>query len=394
MKRIFHCILLLVSTSNAQVDTLRICTYNILNFPGNTAQNRLDDFRLIINEIDPDILVVQELLSETGSIMFLDSVMNYDGSEFLATPFINGPDTDNGVFYRSDLELLANNRLATSLRDIAEYQFKYNKVEFKIYSLHLKASQNSENENRRLAEVRVLKNNLKETNVLVMGDFNIYTSSEPAWTELTGDSTLLDPVSMPGNWHNNASFAAIHTQSTRTTQFGGGATGGLDDRFDLILVSRDIFNRTNKLRILSESYTAFGNDGAHFNQAINDGDDISQALHQASDHLPVYADFVIGSITTKVENLTATPTTFHLAQNYPNPFNPSTTIRFSIPKAAFVSLNIFNLQGQKVRTLVFEPLVKGNHKVQFDASRLPSGLYWYTLTTSGFQLSRKMALIR
>jgi hypothetical protein len=78
----------------------------------------------------------------------------------------------------------------------------------------------------------------------VAGDLNIYDSYEPAYQLMmsAGDAKLYDPISQPGNWHNNVSFAAIHTQSTRTEAFGGGATGGLDDRFDQILVTDDLLD--------------------------------------------------------------------------------------------------------------------------------------------------------
>jgi hypothetical protein len=81
------------------------------------------------------------------------------------------------------------------------------------------------------------------SNFLILGDFNIYYSDEPAYQKLL-DQTLsgyvLDPINRPGYWHDNIDFADIHTQSTRTRQFNGGATGGMDDRFDMILISQAV----------------------------------------------------------------------------------------------------------------------------------------------------------
>ena len=99
-----------------------------------------------------------------------------------------------------------------------------------------------------------------------------------------------------GPWHNNSSYADVHTQSPRTTSFGGGAPGGMDDRFDWIFTSAEMLNPESEMRYIDETYTALGNDGNHFNDAINNGNNLSvsdivaDAIHDASDHLPVYMD--------------------------------------------------------------------------------------------------------
>jgi hypothetical protein len=140
---------------------------------------------------------------------------------------------------------------------------------------------------------------------IVGGDFNIYSnnsSSEPAFDMLTvagsdTDGQLFDPINRIGHWHNNSAFADVHTQSPRTTQFGGGANGGMDDRFDWIFVSSAILEDTYDINYVDDTYIAFGNDGQHFNQAINSGTNsavsqtMADALHAASDHLPVFASF-------------------------------------------------------------------------------------------------------
>ena len=84
-----------------------------------------------------------------------------------------------------------------------------------------------------------------------------------------------------------------------------------------------------------------------------------------------------------------------MAQNYPNPFNPSTTINFSVPEEnILVSLKIYNSLGQEVGTLINQAVPAGNHEVQFDASRLSSGVYFYTLTAGSFVESKKMTLMK
>ncbi|MBP1648999.1 MAG: Por secretion system C-terminal sorting protein [Bacteroidetes bacterium] len=74
-----------------------------------------------------------------------------------------------------------------------------------------------------------------------------------------------------------------------------------------------------------------------------------------------------------------TPATFSLDQNFPNPFNPSTTIQFSLPRSAQVSLTVVNLIGEKVATLVSRRIEQGTHAIQWNASGIPSGMYFYRL---------------
>jgi hypothetical protein len=88
------------------------------------------------------------------------------------------------------------------------------------------------------------------------------------------------------------------------------------------------------------------------------------------------------------------PFQFELAQNYPNPFNPNTTINFSIPQSSNVTLKIFNTLGQEVATLISENMESGVHTINFDASTLNSGIYFYRLDAGQYSEVRKMTLIK
>lgn len=85
---------------------------------------------------------------------------------------------------------------------------------------------------------------------------------------------------------------------------------------------------------------------------------------------------------------------FQLGQNYPNPFNPSTTINYSIPNSGKVVLRVYNIIGKEVVCLVNEYKSEGNYIANFNASNLPSGVYFYTLQTGEFSSSKKMILIK
>lgn len=88
------------------------------------------------------------------------------------------------------------------------------------------------------------------------------------------------------------------------------------------------------------------------------------------------------------------PTTYELNQNYPNPFNPTTTISYSIPREGNVTLKIYNMLGQEVKSLVNEIKNVGNYRVSFDASSLSSGVYFYRIQSGEFMMTKKMVLIK
>lgn len=91
---------------------------------------------------------------------------------------------------------------------------------------------------------------------------------------------------------------------------------------------------------------------------------------------------------------TEIPDKFSLSQNYPNPFNPSTRISFSLPKASFVKMVVFDITGKEVETLVNENLTAGSFEVDFNASEYTSGVYFYRITTDGFTETKKMILVK
>ena len=91
---------------------------------------------------------------------------------------------------------------------------------------------------------------------------------------------------------------------------------------------------------------------------------------------------------------TVVPEKFSLSQNYPNPFNPSTVIAFNIAKQSFVSLKIFDILGREVKDIINSNLAAGSYNVDFNASELTSGIYFYTLTAEGFTDTKRMLLVK
>ena len=88
------------------------------------------------------------------------------------------------------------------------------------------------------------------------------------------------------------------------------------------------------------------------------------------------------------------PSEYSLAQNYPNPFNPVTSIEYTLPEAANVKVEVYNLLGQVVEVLVDSGQEAGYHSVQWDASDVASGVYFYRLTAGYFTATKRMVLMR
>jgi len=91
---------------------------------------------------------------------------------------------------------------------------------------------------------------------------------------------------------------------------------------------------------------------------------------------------------------TTTPQTVTLEQNHPNPFNPVTTISYGLTSPAEVELVVYNIAGETVSTLVDGPQTAGMHSLQFDGSNLPSGIYFYRLSTEDFSRTQRMLLVK
>ncbi len=272
-----------------------------------TARNPY--FRTTIASVNPDILVVEEILSQAGVTGFLNNVMNASSSTYSAGVFINGTsDSENGIFYKSSkFHFVSNTRIPTALRDINEFKLVHilSGDTVRIYACHLKASSTPPDEDARAAEVdslRKVTNKLASgSDFIVCGDFNIYSSNESCYQKLLAlpdNGQFVDPISMPGSTWNTGAYAIRHTQSTRVTTWlnDGGSTGGLDDRFDLILYSKAI-SLAGGVTYVANSEIAYGNDGNHYNDSINKMPNtavtqaVANALYFSSDHIPVLATF-------------------------------------------------------------------------------------------------------
>ena len=119
----------------------------------------------------------------------------------------------------------------------------------------------------------------------------------------------------------------------------------------------------------------------------------SNDLNQPLIEIPVTI-VMLENLVTNVDGNELTPENFVLGQNYPNPFNPSTTIKYMIKDQSLVSLKIYDVLGNEVATLVNEIKPKGAYTLKFDASSLPSGVYFYKLNAGSFTDTKKMIFLK
>ncbi len=406
-----YCTFSVISSGIIAQENVKIMSYNLLNYPDVDSAIRNPNFRVVVRSAAPDILVVQEMTSQAGMDGFLSNVMNAYGNVYSAGTFIDGTDTDNGIFFKTaKFRFISNTRIRTALRDINMFRIihvSYPADTLRIFSVHLKSSSGAANEQLRSAEVDSLRKFTSSLapgqSYMVVGDFNIYGDYEQAYIKLkqvtNGNGHFVDPITgMTGSW-NQFAYRQYHTQSPRVRGFGGGSTGGMDDRFDMMLFSPGIMN-SGRIAYVAGSMTAFGNDGNHYNDSINRrpntavADSVADALHYAADHIPVYAVFTFGnSIGSEI------PSEYKLSQNYPNPFNPATKIHFDIPASGnslgeITKMIVYNMLGSRVDVLVNQSLKPGSYSVEWNASDLPSGVYIYFISSGSYRESKKKILVK
>jgi len=395
-------------------DTLTVLQYNLLNYGNYTSyctqvNNNIvekDEYiRTIIDYVKPDIFSVNEI-SKSPAIhqRLLDNNLNINGiSYFRMADFIKVSDSYivNMLYFNSEKLALHSHTIAQSyIRDIDVYKLYYRSDDLPdgdtafvaCVVAHLKSSSGSDNEEKRRVMVSntmdYLDDNDINTNRLFMGDFNIYKSSEPAYQLLlnytNSDINFLDPINTPGTWHNNSSYSNIHTQSTHSGSNGCAASGGMDDRFDFILISDDIQHGVNLVQYVDGSYTAIGQDGLHYNKSINAAptnlsapSNVIDALYGNSDHLPISIKLSVDKTLGLPEH---NPTLFSEV-TFNNPFSDVLKLNILAKIDSDISVEIMSITG----VVIFSDETKikiGKNNINYKLSFLNAGMYIVVVTDS------------
>jgi endonuclease/exonuclease/phosphatase family metal-dependent hydrolase len=400
MRRIFLFLAILLVLGNVQAqDTITVMQYNLLQYgnynsgyadcyeTNNNTQRKDECIRTLLNYVKPDILTVCEF-GKTQQLQsdFLRHNLNINGVDYWGTDnIINYANQSiiNHIFYDSrKMGLKSHVALSTRPRDTDVYELYLkttnllagDTIKLVCIVTHPKAGISYETERLTLMQtvMNYVSQHYAHDNVLIMGDFNIYRASEAGYQTLTrtyqnSDALFVDPLANlggVGEWDRNIQFAPFHTQSTRRYSNECFSSGGLDDRFDMILMSDEIYMGFNKLKYVNNSYYAVGNDGNHFNLSIDQNGnnavpyEVAEALFDASDHLPVtmkmrvYNNWDVNEIAMDMVRVYPNPTTGVLHVDVPNP----------------TMYRITNLMGQI--------LMSGQTNKEINISMLPDGLYF------------------
>ena len=313
-----------VGAADAQV---RVVNYNVAKLAGSgtalravLVESAADDSRGFA--VAPSVLAFQEV--RAADLAALDG---HVAAAFPGVPFVRATFTTSGtedgaggaqcLYYRSDALAEVTGAHADIATGASRNSDRWllqlngytpsNATRFYVYSSHLKASNTSADEAERNQGAIALRNNANAlgagVHIVYCGDFNLYTNAEAAYGTMTaaGFGQAFDPLGT-ANW-TGAAGAIKHTQSPRDIA-GPLIGGGIDDRFDFQFITSE-FNDADGLSIVPNTYRALGNDGLHYNLAINAGGNsyfpgqaarsltLANNLFSASDHIPVIADYQV-----------------------------------------------------------------------------------------------------
>ena len=320
-------------------DTLRIVNYNItaadqLPRPGLATLVQAMAAETVNGVTDQvDLLTIQEVQSQAVTSANVAATLNaIYGAGTYAHGSLNGATTGAGtqgvVYNTAALQLLEERAIGTASttggpRQTIRYCFRPKNGDtssvFYVYNSHLKSLDTTTDAGRRNVEATAIRADAdalpEGTNVLYVGDFNLYRSSEPAYQTFlsSGPGQAFDPIARPGDWHSNSSFVDTFTQAPLFAAPDGLTGGGLDDRFDFQIVSGEVM-APGGFTYVTGTYRTFGNNGSvPRNGDINDPRstalpglsnrvDVLNTLTTFSDHLPVVADYTY-------ETVAATPPT-------------------------------------------------------------------------------------
>ncbi|MBL9120446.1 MAG: hypothetical protein JNL80_11095 [Phycisphaerae bacterium] len=328
--RLFAAGVTVCAIAGAAQAQLRVMNWNVASIKGDP--NAIRDVVGMASEDDkagfavaPAILVFQEVHADDINALeaLVDAAIpgiNYTRGTFTTSSSEDAAGGAQAVFYRSsvvtEIPALHVDLDTGAGRKSDRWQFQlvgYSSAaaKFFVYASHLKASTGAANEDERLFGAQVIRNNsdalAQGTHIIYCGDFNLYSNGEPAYDEFLslGNGQASDPLGT-GSW-GGAGNAIKHSQSPRDISAGGLVGGAMDDRFDFQLSSGE-FQDGNGLSMIAGTYRSFGNDGQHYNVAINSGNNtywpgdvpgsnaLADLLFDASDHIPIIVDYQVPGV--------------------------------------------------------------------------------------------------
>ena len=362
--------------------------------------------KTIIGEALPDIFTVNELSSTAiYAERILVNCLNQDGRDYYERANSTGNTFSNLVnmlYYNSEkLVLHHQDQISQSnggqnlIRLIDRYSlyvyepFLNQTLDtnwIHVFVAHLAASDASMRLLQTEALMTYLDQNQLSGNILFAGDLNVKNSSVSEFQELIQNSdtniVFVDPVNQLGNWYSNSSFTSVHSQSTHTSG-GCHSGGGMDDRFDFVLMNKSLSDSSNRTQFIEGSYWTMGQDGQRLNGTLlspaNNSlpANVISALHNMSDHLPVGLDLEV-----KVLGPTAIDELNYGKIKFNNPVQGRLKVDLKSANAPSAEIIIRSISGEKIvdKKLNFR-LGESIHLV--DVSQLASGIYLMEISHKG-----------
>jgi hypothetical protein len=360
----------------------------------------------IIAFTEPNILCVNELRDQNiWANRILNNVLNAEqelwsraelSAQFTSSSIVNG------FFYREDLFSLYQQDVvfqslsgSALIRPIDLYTLYFDTPElmlgdtifFTCIVAHLSAGDEVERNTQTAALMNYLEV-IGPGNYIFSGDLNIDSALEEAFQNLVepDDETIafIDPVPLPDQWNNNSSVAQYHTQSTRFSDTNSGcfSGGGLDDRFDITLISPFIQGGTQGLQYVAGSYEVLGQNGNDYNQELQvfmNGsvpDEIALALYKMSDHLPVLTEYSTDLLSGGTEVIELTMDMV---------IQPDGGLQIGLRNPDLYEVDIIDLSGRLIVQEQFDGRV-----FEMSIGSLNTGLYLLRVTGNGQQAVKKL----
>lgn len=361
--------------------TLDVVTWNIEFFgSGNGGPSdinlQLENVKTVVTTIDADIYALQEVSSTATFNQLVADLADYGG--FISN--YNQTQQTAFLFKRSTIDYLSSGVISQGFTQQfwanGRYPlfFQFNATingesqDIYAFNIHAKALGDATSYNQRLVASGEMKDYLDrdhpDDNVIFLGDFN----------DEINQSTYNGEVSPYDNFFQDPEYTIV----TKSLEDRGLASQSFGSFIDHIVFTSE----------LSDEYF----EGT---ERVENPFYIGSYLSTTSDHFPIWTRFKFGTITNTENEFFSKPTDITLSQNYPNPFNPTTTISYTLNESMRVNLEVFDMLGRKVATLVDGNQSAGQQQVSFDATNFASGVYLYRLTTAnGTQLIRKMTLLK
>lgn len=391
------------------VDSIKVMSYNVGNFGTAPSSNcPLFNFNLKSNYLKtilqydkPDIIAMLKI--NASKSFCKDTIINYVLDSICLGCWNYGEYTlessypkvnmfyfnknkfgfvKTAVIYNADKNIsdITLHKLFYRANDLADI---HDTIFINFVVAHLKSGAN--NTNDRATEIAgamswLNANISNNENIVFMGDLNTTSSNESCFQSLinpiNSNIKFFDPPNQLGNWDSQPnSFAYYLTQSTRTNDPGDcNAVGGMDNRFDHILLNASLMNGTHSFKYMSGSYQVIGQDGLHVNKALIDPpsnptipSDMTNALYYMSEHLPVVLKLILNdTIISGIQTLSNQQASFEL---YPNPSNSKINILAS-GNNKIESIKLVSILGEEI----FSNIINSN-QASIDVSSFSKGLY-------------------